>query len=499
MYKRQPAYGAPLTLTASTTVKAIALLNGASSPVSSASYVLSSGGGTSYTQGVDFASGIATFWFARDLASTAWVDVHYDAGSGQQNVRGRYNSSTQRFEYAATLPAGATVKYSFTWFANGSGAADSPLFVLTLGGSGGGGGGGTGGGTAAAPTFSQPGGSYTAPQQISLSSTTPGAVIRYTLDGSTPTSTSTVYASPIAVGSSLTLKAYASASGLADSPVSSASYTITTSNGAFSQGVSELGATATVWFKPAAAQSFVILHYQVGTGSQINPQMAYNPTLARYETVLSGLSAGQRIGYAFTYAPVSGAQTDSPAYSYVMGTGNGIAKPAFSPAGGTYSAPVSVSLSTQAPGGVIRYTTDGSAPNALSPQYTGPITVSTAQTLQAISVLSDGSQSGIASSTYVVATPGGQVAAPVFSHAAGSYGAPIQLTLASATPGATLRFTTDGSTPGASSEAYGGPIPLTASTTVRALAFKPGMTPSSISQASYTLSLIHISEPTRRS
>jgi hypothetical protein len=113
--------------------------------------------------------------------------------------------------------------------------------------------------------------------------------------------------------------------------------------------------------------------------------------------------------------------------------------------------------------------------------------VSTAQTLNAISVLGDGSQSGIASSTYVVGTNGGQVAAPTFSHAAGSYGSPIQLTLASSTVGATLRFTTDGSLPSASSPAYGGPIPLTAATTVRAIALKSGMSASNVSQASYSI------------
>ncbi len=479
-----PAYTAALTLNAGTTVKAIALLNGLSSAVSSANYTVSAGGGAGYTQGVTYADGVATFWFAKDPASTAWVDLHYDAGSGQQNVRSSYNSGSQRFEYKAALSAGATVKYSFTWFANGSGAADSPLFVLTLGGGGGGGGGGD---VAASPSFSVPGGSYSIEQQLTLSSTTAGAIIRYTLDGSTPTRSSPVYTGPLRLSSSLTVKAIASASGMADSPVASASYVISIASGGFSQGVSELGATATVWFKPSAAQNFVILHYQVGTGSQVNPQMAYNPALGRYETVLNGLSAGQRISYAFTYAPVSGPQADSPAYSYILGTGNGIPKPSFSPPGGSYSAPVSVSLSTLAAGGVIRYTTDGSAPNARSPQYTGPITISTAMSLNAISVLSDGSESGMASSTYVVGSAGGQVAAPVFSHAAGSYGSPIQLTLSSSTVGATIRFTTDGSVPGPSSPAYGGPIPLSAATTVRAMAFKPGMTASAISQASYAI------------
>ncbi len=43
------------------------------------------------------------------------------------------------------------------------------------------------------PVFSVPGGFYTTAQQVALSSSTPGSVIRYTLDGSEPTVTSTVF------------------------------------------------------------------------------------------------------------------------------------------------------------------------------------------------------------------------------------------------------------------------------------------------------------------
>ena len=45
-----------------------------------------------------------------------------------------------------------------------------------------------GGGTVAAPTFNPPAGAYGSAQSVILSSTTAGASIRYTTDGSTPTS-----------------------------------------------------------------------------------------------------------------------------------------------------------------------------------------------------------------------------------------------------------------------------------------------------------------------
>jgi hypothetical protein len=82
--------------------------------------------------------------------------------------------------------------------------------------------------TASAPTFSPAGGTFSTTQSVTLASATSGATIRYTLDGSTPTSSSTVYISALVVSSTTTIKAIASASGHNDSPVSSATFTINT-------------------------------------------------------------------------------------------------------------------------------------------------------------------------------------------------------------------------------------------------------------------------------
>ena len=80
---------------------------------------------------------------------------------------------------------------------------------------------------AAMPTFSVEGGTYLAPQTVSISTTTPNATIYYTIDGTDPTLSSSVYSTPIEVATSLTLKAMAVADNYSNSAIAEATYTIT--------------------------------------------------------------------------------------------------------------------------------------------------------------------------------------------------------------------------------------------------------------------------------
>lgn len=90
------------------------------------------------------------------------------------------------------------------------------------------------GGQVAAPTFNPAAGTYTSAQSVTLSTTTSGASIRYTTDGSNPSSSSgTLYSAPVNVASSLTLKAIAYKSGMSDSTITSGAYTISVGTGAF--------------------------------------------------------------------------------------------------------------------------------------------------------------------------------------------------------------------------------------------------------------------------
>ncbi|SFW60213.1 chitobiase/beta-hexosaminidase C-terminal domain-containing protein [Amycolatopsis australiensis] len=79
------------------------------------------------------------------------------------------------------------------------------------------------------------------------------------------------------------------------------------------------------------------------------------------------------------------------------------------------------------------------------------------------------------------------VAAPTFSPPGGTYSSAQTVTISSATAGATIRYTVDGSTPTPSSPVYSGPISVTASRTVNAIATKPGSADSAVSSATYTI------------
>src|SRR5206468_198977 len=74
---------------------------------------------------------------------------------------------------------------------------------------------------AAAPTFNPPSGSYTLPQMVTISDSSPGVTIYYTTDGSTPTTASTKYTDSIIVVKTTTIKAIAVAPGWSTSPVAS--------------------------------------------------------------------------------------------------------------------------------------------------------------------------------------------------------------------------------------------------------------------------------------
>ncbi len=79
----------------------------------------------------------------------------------------------------------------------------------------------------AAPIFSPAGGAYTSTQTVTISSSTAGVSIRYTLDGSTPSETvGILYTGPITVNSTATLNAVAYETGLTDSAVAAATFTI---------------------------------------------------------------------------------------------------------------------------------------------------------------------------------------------------------------------------------------------------------------------------------
>jgi beta-glucanase (GH16 family) len=89
---------------------------------------------------------------------------------------------------------------------------------------------------------------------VTMTDTTGGATIHYTLDGSAPTSSSEIYQAPFLVSSSITVNAIATASSYTDSAVATKAFTPTIASGTMvwsdefaNSGGTNLGPSASIW------------------------------------------------------------------------------------------------------------------------------------------------------------------------------------------------------------------------------------------------------------
>lgn len=118
---------------------------------------------------------------------------------------------------------------------------------------------------AAAPTANPPGGAVAPGTLVTLETTTDGATIYYTLDGSTPTSSSAVYSGPIEVASALTLRAIAVKSGMTDSAMLEEHYTMLTAGltaPAILTGVAADRQATMYWSAVPEADSYSLYRYE---------------------------------------------------------------------------------------------------------------------------------------------------------------------------------------------------------------------------------------------
>ena len=161
-----------------------------------------------FTHGVVSSSDRATVGFKPD-AGIDWVDVHYVlAGQGQQNFRMAWNAASGRYETVVQPAAtGQSLQYQFTY--NVPPAYDSAWFSVVLGAP-----------PVGTPTFSPGGGNYAGAQSVTIATSTSGADIRYTTDGSTPTAQSAAYPGALTLPVPTTLQALTFVDGkpLADQP-----------------------------------------------------------------------------------------------------------------------------------------------------------------------------------------------------------------------------------------------------------------------------------------
>jgi hypothetical protein len=141
--------------------------------------------------------------------------------------------------------------------------------------------------------------------------------------------------------------------------------------------------------------------------------------------------------------------------------------PIFSLKSGSYVSGGPLTIANGMSNAAIYYTTDGTIPTTSSSLYSGPLTVASSETVQAIATAPGYRNSSIGSAAYTFSpTP----ATPTFSLASGTYTSVQTVTLSDATLGASIYYTTDGTTPIPSSPVYSAPITVSSTETITALA-----------------------------
>jgi Chitobiase/beta-hexosaminidase C-terminal domain len=333
--------------------------------------------------------------------------------------------------------------------------------------------------TVATPTFSPGAGTYSSTQSVTLSDATSGASIYYTENGSTPTTSSTKYTNPVTINSTETLQAIAVATGDSNSGVASAAYTISipsVSTPTLSPGAGTYSSAQSVRISDSTSGATIYYTTNGSTPTTSSTEYSGPITVGSTETVEAIAAAA---GY-------TNSKAGSAAYSISSSSSQpGASTPTFSPAAGAYTSAQAVTLSDATSGATIYYTTDGSTPTASSTQYSGPITVSSTGTLQAIAVATGDTNSAVASATYTISATLPSVSTPTFSPAAGTYTSAQSVTISDATPGATIYYTTNGSTPTTSSTQYSGPISVSSTETLQAIAAATNN--SAVASAAYTI------------
>ena len=112
-----------------------------------------------------------------------------------------------------------------------------------------------------------------------------------------------------------------------------------------------------------------------------------------------------------------------------------VATPIFSLATGNYTTVQTLTISNGMTNASFHYTTDGTAPTSGSPVYSGPITISSTETVQAIGTASGYPNSALTSATYTF-----KAHTPTFSSPSGTYNYALSVAIWEAMPG--LPFTT---------------------------------------------------------
>ena len=415
---------------------------------------------------------------------------------------------------------------------------------------------------------------YFASATISLSTTTEGASIYYTLDGTEPSSSSTLYSSPFTITESATLKAMAELNGNSSS-VLTKDITILELNPLFfenfeNNGLNQMtvanvsgtyawipnsyggnnyayanaynqGATETWLITPSITPpgaGGVVLTFSTaknynGPGLQVKYSTNYSgagdPSTATWTDITSecALSAGSwnwvesgdvevagasPLHFAWVYTSEASSAAgwevdnimvmpvDAPALNPTL-TITAPANGAYFTVNDTLSLGVVIENFTLGVDGYLKVETPLlTAAGLENPSYLGqyeldmllqtlftPLPVGTFTITTSLVDMNYAALDPAVTVTTTITIVLGQLSTPVFTPDPGSYTDSVTFSLTCANNNAVIRYTLDGSEPTTASPLYSAPVTLTATTTVKAKAFKTNWLASETATAVYTI------------
>ena len=342
----------------------------------------------------------------------------------------------------------------------------------------------------AIPTFSKEAGNIVAGTQVTISTETEGAVIRYTTNGDTPDENSTLYEGAITVNEDMTINAIAIKSGYTNSSVASVSYTALTPYTTIAAIFENATSTSTPiyvtfdgWKISAVkgGQAFLtdgtngLIIYQSGHGFSVGDALtgtaACNLVLFNGSAELTGLTKTST-GLTVTEGSMSAAVTVNIADISEVNTGALVTIENV-----TYDGTYLVDASSNSIKPYNSLYSGMTFANGKKYNVTGIANYYNAKQIMPRSV--DDIEEIVEASA---------PATPTFSVAAGTYTSVQSVELSCETDGATIYYTTDGSTPDDQSTEYTAAINVDADMTIKAVAYKAGV-PSAIASAAYVINL----------
>lgn len=317
----------------------------------------------------------------------------------------------------------------------------------------------------AVPTASLPAGRYVGDRSVTLSCTSPGVAIHYTVDGSTPDATSPVAATPVVLPGSCVLRAIARRDGWQDSSELSVAYLLEVPAPTLTPGTMTSEAPISV-----TASGVGMLRY-TDDGTDPNAESPELPVPFVVQRSLPLTVIGTRIGWEPSVAARA-------TYTLI------VPAPVLSPPAGTSTMPIQVTATTAASGAELHYTLDGSLPTALSPVLPADgVPLAAPAQVAVIATRIGWTDSVVVRGDYAF-----QVAAPTWNHPPDPAVGSVAITASTTTPDASLRYTVDGSDPTEGSPSL--PVTLTETSLVTVRGFRAGW------QASPPLSAVWTVTPT---